>query len=67
MTNEEIEKLPEYLTVEEARAIVGIGKSKFYELININEDFPVVKLSPRQTRVIKTDFLSWMKSKYTCN
>lgn len=64
MTNEEIAKLPEMLTVEQARQIVNIGKSKFYELIKINEDFPAVRLSPRQTRVNKTDFLNWMKAKY---
>lgn len=64
MTKEEIERLPEILTVEQARHIVGLGKGKMYEIIRQNKDFPVVKLSPRQTRVIKTDFLEWLKSKY---
>lgn len=64
MNQSEIDKLPELLTVEQARHIVGIGLGKMYELIRTEKDLPVIKLSPRQTRVIKSDFLNWIKSKY---
>jgi excisionase family DNA binding protein len=61
MTNEEIAKLPELLTIEEARKIVGIGKTAMYELIRINKDFPSINLGTRKTRILKTDFLAWIK------
>ncbi|MCM8710506.1 helix-turn-helix domain-containing protein [Clostridium sp. SYSU_GA19001] len=64
MTKEEIEKLPELLTVDEARKIVNIGKTAMYELIRTNKDFPAVNLGARRTRIIKSDFLSWIKAKY---
>jgi predicted DNA-binding transcriptional regulator AlpA len=63
MTNDEIAKLPEMLTVEQARAIVNIGKSAMYCLIRENKDFPSVNLGARRTRVIKTEFLTWIKEK----
>lgn len=64
MTSEQIEKLPELLTVEQARQIVKLGKGKMYELIRQNKDFPAIKISPRQTRVIKTEFINWIKTKF---
>lgn len=64
MTEDEIKRLPEILTVDEARAIINIGKTAMYELIRTNKDFPAVQFGPRKTRVIKTEFLAWIKSKY---
>jgi predicted DNA-binding transcriptional regulator AlpA len=63
MTNEEIAMLPELLTVEEARRIPNIGKTAMYELIRVNKDFPAVQFGPRKTRVLKTEFLNWIKNK----
>jgi predicted DNA-binding transcriptional regulator AlpA len=63
LTSEEIAKLPEMLTVEEARRIINIGKTAMYELIRTNKDFPSVNLGSRRTRVMKTEFINWIKAK----
>lgn len=61
LTEKEISELPLLLTVDQARQILGVGKSMMYELIRQN-NIPYIKLSPRSTRIPKNDLLEWISS-----
>lgn len=67
MTEDEISKLPMLLTVDQARKIIGLGKGKMYEFLRTEKDLPIIKLSPRQTRIPKEEFLKWIYNKIERN
>ena len=48
--------MPEVLSVEDARAFIGIGRTKFYELVKAKEIVPR-KLGKR-TLVMRTDLVA---------
>lgn len=59
--NKEIEDYPLILTAKEVSEILNISKPTAYELMR-NKDFPLLRIG-RCKRVIREEFLEWLKGK----
>lgn len=56
------DQLPMMLTITEASKVLGISRSKTYQLVNSIGDFPKLKLGPRSTVIPRDELLQWIRN-----